>query len=73
VGDGRWVVPPRDPTALGERLAALARLAPQERERLGAEQGEQVRRRFSWAAMVDAHEALYARVYASQGRPANQS
>ena len=52
------LVPMKDPVALAERIAALAR-DPDARARMGAAGRERARTLFSTASMVDSLAALY--------------
>jgi glycosyltransferase involved in cell wall biosynthesis len=61
------LVPARDPRALADAMLALAR-DPAERARLAAAAHARVRAEFSLDGMIDAYEALLARVVGS-GKP----
>ncbi|MDN5850019.1 MAG: glycosyltransferase [Nitrococcus sp.] len=54
VGDTGWVVPPRDPSALGQALVSLLHLGPDGRAQSGAQARMRVVERFSVKRMVDA-------------------
>jgi len=61
-----WLVDCADPAALADALARLLS-APGERKRLGDAARREVERRFSVAAMVDAHLRLYATIAQAAG------
>lgn len=69
VGDCRWiiqnhgrVVPPRDPEALGEALAWLAGMKPDERRQIGEAARARVIANFSIQEIVRAYDGLYDRI-----------
>jgi glycosyltransferase involved in cell wall biosynthesis len=75
IGDSRWilgeagtVVPPRDPRALGEALAAMLSLPAEARDRLGAAARNRIMQSFSLAAAARAYDELYAGLPDAHGR-----
>ena len=64
-----FLVPPRDPEAVADRLAALYR-QPEVSRRFGAAGRDRVLRYFTWSHVADRMEAVYARVVAADGRHA---
>ena len=72
VRDGRtgFLVPPRDPHALAERLAELCR-SPDLGRRFGAAGRERVLRHFTWAQVADRMESVYGRMLATGRRRAS--
>ncbi|MEX3958700.1 glycosyltransferase family 4 protein [Trinickia sp. EG282A] len=76
-GQTGFLVPPRDPEALAERLARLAH-DPELAERMGAAGLERAREHFTWSGVAEQLEAVYrqlARVPAeptSDARPAKR-
>ncbi|PTB22461.1 glycosyltransferase family 1 protein [Trinickia symbiotica] len=76
-GETGFLVPPRDPDVLAERLARLAR-DPELAERMGAAGLERAREHFTWSGVAEQLEAVYrqiARVPAeptSDARPAKR-
>jgi len=71
IRDGRtgFLVPPRDPAAVAERLAAIF-TRPELGRRLGAAGRERVLRHFTWSQVADRMEAVYARMLGDEGRSA---
>jgi glycosyltransferase involved in cell wall biosynthesis len=69
VEDGRtgWLVPPRDPGALADRLGALL-LNPEQRRRMGAAGRERARQNFSVDRMVESISNIYDEVLAERKR-----
>lgn len=68
VGDeGAWLVPPRDPKALAEAMAALAK-DPERRHRLARAGFDRVRKQFQEATMLDRIEEEFRRIIQSAGR-----
>lgn len=65
-GQTALVVAPQDAEALGQALLGLIE-APDLRERLGAAARARCRERFGFESMLDAMEAVFTRVTASQG------
>jgi glycosyltransferase involved in cell wall biosynthesis len=65
VADGQtgFLVPPRDPVALADRLALLI-ANPRLRMEFGRRGEHRVRRLFTWEAVVDRLERVYRRVTA---------
>jgi len=59
VGGAGSVVPPGDPGALASAVSKLLRLMPEERRTIGGAAREQVRERYSLAAVVRRYEELY--------------
>ena len=66
VGDSAWIVgetgrivPPHDPSGLGNALAGVLDLPPTERRRLGAAARERIRNNFSIERMVEDYRRLY--------------
>lgn len=71
VRDGKtgFLVPPRDPDALAERLAHLYR-HPELLERMGTAGRQRALRSFTWGQVAERVAALYARVAQRTGRAA---
>ncbi|OGA55508.1 MAG: glycosyl transferase family 1 [Betaproteobacteria bacterium RIFCSPLOWO2_12_FULL_65_14] len=65
-GQTALVVPPQDAGALGQALLGLIE-EPELRERLGAAARARCGERFGFESMLDAMEAIFARVTASRG------
>ena len=57
--NGNWIVPPRSPEALAEAWIALARLAPEDRARLGDENRTWIDNNYSLRLMDRRYEDLY--------------
>ena len=72
-GETGYLVPPRDPDALAERLAYTL-LRPALRRRMGREARQRVEREFTWPTVAARTAALYERLLAASdgvGRPAS--
>ena len=59
VGDGGYVIPPKDPARLAQALKEFLALPAQARKDLGALARRRIEEKFSIPAMVDAYHALY--------------
>ena len=68
VRDGRtgFLVPPRDPEAVADRLALLLR-DPELQRRFGAAGRERALRHFTWSQVADRLESVYAGIAGSEG------
>lgn len=72
-GETGYLVPPRDPAALAERLLQLLGY-PELRERMGATARRRVEREFTWSTVAERTEALYRSVLAGrQGSSAGRA
>lgn len=65
IGDTGTAVPPRDPAALAAGVAALLRMSPAGRARLGGEARRRVRELFDLGAVTRRYEALYDELLAA--------
>lgn len=59
VGDGGYVIPPKDPARLAQALKAFLALPEQARKDLGAVARRRIEKKFSIPAMVEAYQTLY--------------
>jgi len=64
-----YVVPPRDPSRLAERMRALMAQAPADRQRMGAEGRALLLREFQNDRVVDAWEALFRQLAGGRLEP----
>lgn len=69
VGDTGTIVPPRDPVAMASGLAALVRLEPEARGRLGARARRRIMERYALPAIVARYEALYGQALGDRDNP----
>jgi glycosyltransferase involved in cell wall biosynthesis len=68
-GDTGYLVPPRDPGALGGAMKRLMALPADERRRMGARGRDHVEARFGLAQVAERWEAVYLKALAARGRP----
>lgn len=66
-GQSGWVVPPEDPPALGERMAALMALSPERRREMGERGRSFVTSRFALEPVLETWEEIYASALAKRG------
>jgi glycosyltransferase involved in cell wall biosynthesis len=59
LSNARFVVPPGDPTAVGERLGELLEINSRSRQRIGKQNRDEVVHRFALSRMVDAFDAVF--------------
>lgn len=62
-GSTAWLVPPRDPESLADRILRLLE-NPEEARRMGGRGRERVERFHGYAAMVESNASLYETIYA---------
>lgn len=69
VGETGYLVPPRDPDALAERIAFMLK-RPELRRRMGRAARQRVEREFTWATVAERTADLYERILAAGSRTA---
>lgn len=72
-GQADWIVPPRDPNALAERLQGLIELGREGRVEQGRLARQRIVERYSLPAVVTQYEALYLRCLAPGRRSRTES
>lgn len=59
LGDDKWVVPPKSPSVLADKIVILLSMSRSERGLLGAENADRIKTRFEMSAISDRYFDLY--------------